>query len=104
MSEYQPDRWQVLKCNYNGDIIDKVFAGWVGGYLDGNSWKLSSGITETKEFDDRYEFLNYSGSIYICYKDQEGMTGYQYGVYLNFQEQLKDKENCSMEIIKYNKE
>jgi hypothetical protein len=78
-----------------------VFAGWYGGYLDGDSWKLSSGITETKEFDDRYEFDNISGSLYICYKKNYGMSGYQTSILSSLEKQIAEAndDKITMKII-----
>lgn len=102
MREYTPDRWKVLRFDHNGQVIDKVFAGWGGGYTTADSWKLSSGITETKEFDDRYEFLNHSGSTYICRKSSEGMTGYQMQVFSGFTKQIEESNGAAtMEVIDY---
>ena len=88
MSTYTPDRWLVVKITSGDDTIDKVFANWYGGYLDGDSWKLSSGITETVEFEDRFEYTNHSGSLYICYKGREGLSGYGSGVLQHLTEKL----------------
>lgn len=105
-----PDCWVVVRMRHNDDTIDKVLAGWYGGYLNGDSWKLSSGIATTEEFNDRYEFTNQSGSVYVCYKKRErmnGITAMQYdhisGVFNNH---IKDRPNdvISIEIIKYGKD
>lgn len=105
MREYTPDRWKVLRFDHNGDVIDKVFAGWAGGYTTSDSWKLSSGISETEEFEDRYEFMNHSGSKYICRKSSEGMTGYQMQVFAGFQKQIEDSNGAAtMEVIDYESE
>lgn len=99
MSTYTPDKWIVVEVNHNGNKIQKVFANWFGGYLDGDSWKLSSGITETVEFDDRFEYTNISGSLYICYKGNEGTSGYGANVLAKFQQDISKMENTSIEII-----
>ncbi len=91
MSEYTPDRWVILYITSDTEPpIRRIFAGWTGSYLYGDAWKASSGITETLEFDDRYEFVNYSGSRYICYKTRYGMTGYMVSVYDHWSKQLQD--------------
>jgi hypothetical protein len=77
---YTPDRWIVLQINNGTEVINKVFAGWYGGYLDGESWKLNSGNVKEEEFDDRWEFTGYSGSVYICYKSAFGMSAYMDGI------------------------
>lgn len=97
MSEYTPDRWVVLQINNGNEIINKVFAGWYGGYLDGDSWKLNSGNVREEEFDDRWEFTGHSGSVYVCRKDVYGLSGYMSSVLAGWQSQLPD--GCSMEPL-----
>lgn len=87
---YTPDRWVVIEITAPELSIKKVLASWYGGYLGSDSWKISSGIIETKEFDDRYEFINHSGSIYVCYKNSYGMSGYTNSVYQGLESQQKD--------------
>jgi len=107
MSVYQPDCWVVVKLTSGEDSINKVLATFYGGYLSGDSWQMSSGITETKEFDDRYEFLNHSGSIYICYKNFERLSGISASVYSQLDKTYADftaanpGKLASIEIIRY---
>lgn len=109
MNTYTPDCWIIIRMHHNGESIDKVFGGWYGGFADGDSWKLSSGVTATEEFDDRYEFTNHSGSLYVCFKQRERMSGYMNSVYHSFEEQYADyvkehpESQASMEVIVYNK-
>ena len=86
MSTYTPEKWQIIQISDDNITVQKVFAGWYGGYLGSDSWKLSSGIVDCVEFDDRYEFTNHSGSLYICYKQSQGTTGYMLQVYYNWAE------------------
>jgi hypothetical protein len=79
-----PDRWVVLQLTTLETSLKKVFAGWYGGYLDGDEWRLSSEIENIEEFEDRYEFANASGSKYICYKHKYGMTGMMGSVFSNW--------------------
>lgn len=90
MSKYTPDRWVVFEFDHDGDVIKKVFAGWYGGYASGDSWKLSSGVTNQREFEDRYEFENHSGSLYICYKNGYGMSGYMSDIFSSFEKQVRE--------------
>jgi hypothetical protein len=70
-----PDRWLIIDCEGNG--LYKVFATWHGGYLDGDSWRLNSGIDGDVEVDGDYLlFKGYSGSVYKCHKDSYGTTAY----------------------------
>jgi hypothetical protein len=48
MSEYLPDNWVVLKINHEGKTLYKVLAGWIGGYLNGDSWRMNSGMNCVK--------------------------------------------------------
>ena len=87
MSEYTPDRWVVLKINSpsRSSPLYKVFAGWSGGYLDGASWKLNSGITKVTEDGDHLLFHGHSGSVYKCHKKGYGMTSYMSIVFQAFE-------------------
>jgi hypothetical protein len=98
MSKYTPDRWVVLEFDYDGDVIKKVFAGWYGGFAKGDSWKLSSGVTNQREFDDRYEFENHSGSLYICYKNSYGMGSYMSSVFDSFEKQVKEAVDSGTKV------
>ncbi len=84
---YTPDSWVIVEIfdpseTATGPIF-KVLGGWSGGYLDGDSWRLNSGITKvevetTTETLDRteetiYKIHGYSGSIYEVYKDSYGL-------------------------------
>lgn len=67
MSDYSPDNWVVIKIK-GKDPHYRVLAGWSGGYLNGNSWRLNSGITKVEEDDRNYYFFGASGSSYCCNK------------------------------------
>lgn len=79
MSLYEPDAWHILKIDgyedQKGEPIYKVLAGWYGGYLNGDSWKLNSGITKITDCGDYYDIDGYSGSTYRCYKTVEHFSG-----------------------------
>tara|TARA_B110000977_G_scaffold3549_1_gene4917 strand:- start:2953 stop:3282 length:330 start_codon:yes stop_codon:yes gene_type:complete len=79
MSNYYPDKWCLIKIS-GTDPHYRVFGTWSGGYLDGDSWRMNSGITSVTEDDDKYYFKGYSGSVYECYKDMYGSNMYGYGV------------------------
>ena len=88
--DYVPDCWVVLELGNASQTIRKVFAGWYGGFTQGDSWKLSSGIVEAQEFDNRWEFKNHSGSLYVCYKAANRMSGYMTGIYNNWLAEAQD--------------
>lgn len=71
MSLYTPDNFVILKIKNGEETAFKVLAGWSGGYLDGDSWKMNSGITKVEMDGDYYLFHGYTGSVYKCHKDSE---------------------------------
>lgn len=73
MANYTPDNWVVLKIGGNTPHY-RVLGGWIGGYLNGNSWRLNSGI-KRHDFDgDYWNFYGSSGSCYSCYVDNYRMN------------------------------
>jgi hypothetical protein len=99
MSDYNPDKWMVVKITGN-DVppVHKVFACWSGGYLDGDSWKLNSGITEVSDNTDYFFFEGSSGSTYACRKGMYGSTVYGYGVLKNFIDKASEN-GITIEIL-----
>jgi len=76
-NEYTPDKWIVVKIEGGKfPLTYKVFANWNGGYLDGDSWKLNSGITKVTKAKKHYNFKGFSGSVYKCHEKAYGMTCY----------------------------
>jgi hypothetical protein len=82
-NEYIPHKWVVVKIE-GGEfpLTYKVFACWYGGYLNGDSWKMNSGITKVTKEEDFYLFEGHSGSVYKCHKDAYGVNMYGHGVIL----------------------
>lgn len=70
---YSPDCWVLMKIPFEEGPEVKVLGGWSGGYLDGDSWRLSSGVKSVTEDDDYWVILNNSGSTYRCHKEAEGV-------------------------------
>lgn len=96
MSEYYPHNWVVLKLK-QGKLdrgTYKVLAGWSGGYLDGDSWRMNSGISKVTENGDYLEFWGYSGSCYVCHKDSYRLTMANIGMY----NKLKDQEGFEGQV------
>ena len=90
MSDYNPDKWVVVKIiGKDTPPVHKVFACWYGGYLDGDSWKLNSGITAVKENGDYYFFDGSSGSCYACRKGSYGTNLYGQGVLNNLIDKIE---------------
>ena len=70
-----PERWVILKLPNN---YYKVFGTWADGYLDGDRWKLNSGISKVEQDENFYYFIGFSGSCYKCNKKAYG-TATSYG-------------------------
>ena len=66
--QYKPDNWVIIKLK-GDDPHYRVLAGWSGGYLDGDSWRMNSGITRVDEVDNCFYFYGSSGSCYQCHKE-----------------------------------
>lgn len=86
---YSPDRWLVIKINGTNPHY-RVFASWYGGYLGSDSWRMNSGITRVTEDDDFYYFHGSSGSVYNCYKNCYGISGYGSDVLNNYIEKYPE--------------
>jgi hypothetical protein len=102
MSEYTPDTWVVLEFNAPGfeKPLQKVFAGWYGGFAGSNSWKLNSGITEVR-IDDQghYEFDGYSGSTYYCHANNYRMSGLMHGVLASWLKQANERGDTTIRVL-----
>ena len=93
--DYHPDSWVVVKIiteetlasddktTIEGRTYYKVLAGWSGGYLSGDCWRLNSGINLVFDHEDEFHFYGHSGSNYICHKETYGLKMSTAGVYKN---------------------
>lgn len=89
--EYNPDKWIILKIKAKTETLYKVLAGWSGGYLEGQSWKINSGISKVSKKGDYYLFEGYSGSVYKCHKKAYGTNMITGGILANLLEEDKSK-------------
>jgi hypothetical protein len=95
MSHYTPDQWQIVKIT-GTDPHYRVFGSWSGGYLDGDSWRLNSGITSVSEDDEWFYFYGYTGSVYQCRKESYGVrSAYNAAIIKDY----CDKSGGKMEIL-----
>lgn len=88
MTNYTPDAWVVLEITNpeTNETVNKLFAGWRGGYIHGDSWRLNSGIVRVEETPEYFDFHGYSGSVYQCIKSRYGMTGYMGSVLAHWED------------------
>jgi hypothetical protein len=91
MTEYNPDSWVVIKMTNKEDIFYKVLGGWSGGYLNGTSWRLNSGIEKVELNNDRYIFHGASGSVYSCHKESYGLKMSTAGVWNEMKTRYPDQ-------------
>lgn len=101
MSTYTPDVWVVLEFDAPQleQPLRKVFAGWYGGFAGSDSWKLNSGITETRQVDGWWEFDGYSGSTYCCHANNYKMSGLMHGVLASWQKQAEQRGDTTIKIL-----
>ncbi|MDC7248620.1 MAG: hypothetical protein PQJ49_01715 [Sphaerochaetaceae bacterium] len=95
---YNPDKFIVLKIGGDRNPIYKVFATWVGGYLNGDRWRLNSGIVKVTQEGDLINFYGDSGSCYTCHVKTYGTNGYSQGVLDNIFAQA-NKQKISIEVL-----
>lgn len=100
MNEYCPDRWVLLKFidEEKGTTIYKVLAGWLGSYLDGQSWQLNSGVVKIEEDGQCYLFHGYSGSIYRCHKSRYGLSMMTTGILESFYKQIEKNPDNKVKL------
>jgi hypothetical protein len=92
---YTPDGWMLVKIN-GDDPHYRIFGSWAGGYVDGDSWRMNSGITDCKKEGDTFEFYGYSGSVYIVHKNTYGkLTMHNWGMLKKY----CDNSAGTMEIV-----
>jgi len=69
---HTPDNWVILKFKMkDGDTMRRILCGWSGGYLTGDSWRLSTEPKSVVEESDCYVFTTASGSKYVCGKESQ---------------------------------
>lgn len=99
---YFPDNWVVLKLK-DGKLDRgwyKLLAGWSGGYLHGDAWRINSGIERVTDEDEYLKFWGQSGSCYVCHKDTYRLTMAVAGVY----NKLKENEGFENQITLMDKD
>lgn len=98
MSTYTPDRWKIVKITSTEGIHYRIFATWGGSYLDGSSWKLSSGCTGCYVDSSYFCLPQSSGSLYKIHKNGEGIVGGWHGIITQLQKLAPDQK-MTIEVI-----
>lgn len=94
MSTYCPDNWVVIFLN-GDDPHYRILAGWSGGYLSGDSWRMNSGIARVEEDEYYFNFYGSSGSCYQCHKNAYCLRKNNVYVW----EELKEKYGDKVEML-----
>ena len=85
------DRWVVVRLtNLGEEPFEKVLAGWYGGYLGSDEWRFSSLVETVVDNGDHYEFHNLSGSTYVCYKSDYGMSMLMYSTFEYYKKAIEE--------------
>jgi len=90
MTEYTCANWVVIKMK-GDDPHYRLLVGTSGGYLDGDSWRMNSGITKVEEDDGAYYFSGFSGSRYRCGKGSYMLRMNNAHIWFQLQERNGDK-------------
>lgn len=70
--DYKPECWLCIKIvSEQHGTYYKLLGSWSGGYTQGSTWKLNSGIKKITETDNCWFVHGYSGSVYQCNKGTE---------------------------------
>lgn len=86
MSEYYPDGWILCEIRGEKETFYKVFGSWRGGFAQGDSWRMNSGVTKCEKQGKVYKFSGHSGSAYYCHEDGYGRLGaYNHGVLSDYE-------------------
>ena len=64
---HRPHGWVILKFTNEDDVFFKIFASWRGGYLDGDSWRLSSGSNNPPVLSDCGKYWLWEQESGSCY-------------------------------------
>lgn len=94
----KPDFWVLLKIIHEGITFFKLFSSWKGGYLDGDSWRISSAIVEINKLEGEYKVITTSGSIYTLFDSSSGTTSYTQSILNNIINDAKAL-NYDIEVI-----
>ena len=99
MNTYSPDRWVLVGITSKEHAtIQKILAGWYGGFAVSDYWKLSSGNVNFIDKGEYYESLQESGSSYRLYKASEGFTGLTAGLFKHWSLQVQE-QGCTIQQV-----
>lgn len=98
-----PDNWIILKMLGENEAFYKILAGVCGGYLDGDAWRMNSGVKSYTEEGDYILFTGYSGSVYKCHKAAETLRMNNAFIYNRLITEAADKVS-RIDYVEFKKE
>lgn len=74
MNPNMPDYYQFIRITSQHDTssITKLFCVWVGGYTQGDSWKMNSGVSKIEKAEHGWNVYGHSGSCYTVFAEGGG--------------------------------
>lgn len=101
MSTYTPDAWVpvLIESKEHGKIY-KILAGWYGGYIGSDYWKLSSGVESISISEDGSVITmpQSSGSTYIV-GPQTHVSSLMAAVFSDFEKKADESGLFTIKII-----
>lgn len=102
--KYAVEGWVILKYTVgNEKVYYRIFASWRGDYLNGDSWRLSSGSEELPQLSScgkLWLWPQMSGSLYeLPINEEDGYTFYT-GRVLSSIIERSGKEDTIIERVK----
>lgn len=94
----EPHKHQVVKITSKGETFFRVLGSWYGGFAGSDSWRMSSVIQGVEDAGTHYIVRNHSGSIYICGKNNEGMSMLAESIYSGYVKDASESEDLSIEL------
>lgn len=67
---YKPDLWQLVKFNSTATPTYHILSSWYGGYVNSDSWRLSTQIRLVEDHPDYWLVTTTSGSQYQLSRHQ----------------------------------
>lgn len=100
MSVYHPDTWVLVQLQSEEyGKVNKVLAGWYGGFTSGDSWKLSSGIESARVEGDYLVMPQSSGSEYRCHLGAERFSGMTQSIYQSLLQKSAEDNGFTVKLL-----
>lgn len=99
LNHYTFDGFALIKITSPEETYFKVFGARSGGYLDGDSWRMNSGVASVEKDNHYYYFRGNSGSCYKVPKNGGHISAYCSAVLQQGLESYLEMEVVSVDDI-----